>query len=211
MTPEFEITKRLMADAYSRNASKYGVARNTKFAAFLEAELIHFADSVKEIGTRTLDLGSGPGNEAFQLRQLGLHPVCIDNASGMVDQCKDKDLEAYLMDFWKLGFRDCSFAGAWMAFSLLHVPKCEAGTVIREVHRVLQPGGIFYVSLFEGEGEGLRAASIDRFGCERYFAYYRQQELEAVVSCENFKIRKAFRLEISPRPTISFECVKANC
>ena len=197
-----------MADAYSKKAQEYAVRRNKVFDAFLEAELIRFASSVGRIGTKIIDLGSGPGSEAIQLKQLGLNPICVDNAAGMVIECRKRGLEAHLMDFSSLNFCDSSFAGAWMSFSLLHVPKRDASAVIQQVHRVLQPNGIFYVSLFEGVGEGLRPANVDRFGCERYFAYYQQSEMERLLSGW-FKICNSSRLDISPRPTISFDCVKA--
>ena len=207
MTMNFEETKQLMADAYSRKAMEYGVTRNKKFDEFLEVELARFAASVKNVGTRVLDLGSGPGNESIQLKRLGLSPVCIDNAPGMVAECNKKGLKAHVMDFWKLKFSDGSFAGAWMAFSLLHVPKRDASAILLEVYRILQPNGIFYVSLFEGDGEGLRTDDVTRFGCERYFAYYQREEMERLL-LHKFQIRFASRLDISPRPTISFECVK---
>lgn len=199
-----EKVKRTMADAYSKKAQEYGVVRNEKFDAFLQKEFEHFVGSVKKIGTKVIDLGSGPGNESLYLKKAGLDPVCIDIAPGMVEQCRKKGLEAYVMDFYHLDFPDESFTGAWMAFSLLHVPKNETEMVIKEAHRVLVRNGIFYVSLFEGKGEGLRKEDIGRYGVERYFAYYHQDELEKILA-PYFEITKTSRLDISPHPTISFE------
>lgn len=202
-----ETTKRIMADAYSKKAQEYGITRNERFDAFLQKELKHFVNSVKKVGTKVIDLGSGPGNESLYFKEAGLRPVCIDIAPGMVEQCKKKGLEAYVMDFYHLDFPNESFTGAWMAFALLHVPKSDAEAVIKEAHRVLIKGGVFYISLFEGEGEGFRKEDISRYGCERYFAYYHQDELEGLLS-PYFEIAKSSRLDISPRPTISAECIK---
>jgi len=202
-----ETIKRQMADAYSKKAQEYGVTRNERFDAFLQKELEHFVDSVQKVGVKVIDLGSGPGNESLYFKQAGLKPVAIDIAPGMVEQCKKQGLEAYVMDFYHLDFPDESFAGAWMSFALLHVPKVEAEIVIKEAHRILTKGGVFYLSLFEGEGEGLRKEDISRYGCERYFAYYHQDELERLL-LPYFELVKSSRLDISPRPTISFECRK---
>jgi len=202
-----ELVKQQMANAYSEKARDYGVVRNSKFDAFLKTEVQHFVALVKPVGNIVLDIGSGPGNEGVRLRDAGLKPVCIDNAPGMVTECLNKGLEAYVMDFYKLKFADDSFSGAWMAFSLLHVPKDQAGAVIKEASRVLATNGIFYVSLFEGEGEGLRTEDLSRFGCERYFAYYSQKEITKLL-LPYFKVITASRLDISPRPTISFICSK---
>lgn len=203
-----EIIKRAMADAYNRKAEEYGAVRNEKFDAFLQKELEHFVSSVKKVGTKVIDLGSGPGNEALHLAQAGLRPICIDIAPGMIEQCRKKGLEAYVMDFYRLDFPNESFAGAWMSFSFLHVPKQDAGTVLDEIKRILVPRGIFYISLFEGEGEGfLREEDLKKFGSKRFFAYYKARELKGML-LPYFKIIKSERLDIPPRPTISFECQK---
>ena len=202
-----ERIKEKLVEAYTKTAQEYGGKRNEKFDAFLERELTHFVDSVKQIGTRIIDVGSGSGNESVYFKAAGLDPVCVDIVPAMVEECKKKGLEAHVMDFYRLNFPDESFAGSWMSFSLLHVPKSESGSVIKEISRVLVKNGIYYVSLFEGEGEGLRKEDVKKFGTERYFSYYTQDELEKIL-LPHFEIIKSDRLDISPRPTISFECVK---
>lgn len=202
-----EQIKAKLVEAYSRKVEEYGVKRNEKFDAFLEKEIQHFIDSVKRVGTKVVDLGSGPGNESLAFKEAGLEPVCVDISPKMIEQCKQKGLEAHVMDFYNLNFPDESFAGAWMSFALLHVPKQEAESIIGEINRILVKNGVFYVSLFEGEGEGLKREDIKKFGVERYFSYYKPDELEKILS-QHFEIAKSERLDISPRPTISFECTK---
>jgi len=199
--------KKTMAEAYSKKAQEYGVVRNEKFDTFLYQEMDQFVKSVKRVGKKVIDLGSGPGNESLYFRENGLEPVCIDIAPGMIEECRKKGLKAYLMDFDKLDFPAESFDGVWMSFSLLHIPKNEARVVIKEAHRVLVKNGLFYVSLFEGEGEELRKEDIKKYGCERYFAYYHQDELKTLLT-PYFQIIRSSRLDISPKPTISFECQK---
>ncbi|OGY78933.1 MAG: hypothetical protein A3B74_03510 [Candidatus Kerfeldbacteria bacterium RIFCSPHIGHO2_02_FULL_42_14] len=202
-----ERIKEKLVEAYNKTAQEYGIARNEKFDAFLEQELKHFIDSVKQIGTRVIDVGSGSGNESMRFKEAGLDPVCVDISPAMVEECKKKGLDAHVMDFYRLNFPDESFAGSWMSFSLLHVPKSESESVIKEINRILVKNGIYYVSLFEGEGEGFRKEDVKKFGAERYFSYYKQDELERIL-LPYFEIAKTERLDISPRPTISFECVK---
>lgn len=199
--------KAKLVEAYGRKSEEYGLKRNERFDAFLEKEIRHFVDSVKRVGTKVVDLGSGPGNESLTFKEAGLEPVCVDISPEMVEQCKQKGLEAYIMDFYNLNFPNESFAGAWMSFALLHVPKREVASVIKEVNRILVKDGVFYISLFEGEGEGLRKEDIKRFGVERYFSYYKPDELRKIL-LPYFDITKSERLDISPRPTISFECVR---
>lgn len=202
-----EKIKEKLVEAYNRTAQEYGGKRNDKFDAFLEKERKHFIDSVRQMGTKIVDVGAGPGNDSMYFKVAGLSPVCVDITPGMIEECKRKGLEAYVMDFYHFSFPDESFVGSWSSFSLLHVPKSELESVIKEINRVLVKNGVFYISLFEGEGEGLRKEDIKKFGTERYFAYYKQDELEKVLS-PYFDIVKVERLDISPRPTISFECIK---
>lgn len=200
--------KKQTASAYDMIASKYGEYHNVRFNNFLQREMGMFVQAVQAVGSRVVDLGSGPGDESLYIKAYGLDPVCVDIAPRMVRECRRKGLETYLMDFSTLGFPEGTFAGAWMALSLLHVPKLEAFSVLQEVDRVLVDQGIFYVSLFEGEGEGLRE-DFGRYGIRRYFALYRQDEIQHVLH-SRFDVVRSSRLEISPRPTISFLCRKKN-
>jgi len=202
-----EDMKKQLAEAYTRSAGKYGTTRNRKFDAFLEHEMDQFICRVKKIGVRIVDLGSGPGNESVYFQAQGLQPICVDISAGMAQQCQKRELQACMMDFYHLAFPNQFFAGAWMCFSLLHVPKKRCVDILQEVYRVLVIGGILHVALFEGEGEGPREEDRSKFGIARYFAYYKADELEAVLT-PYFKVINISRLNISPRPTLSIECSK---
>src|SRR3989338_4135 len=92
-----ERIKEKLVEAYNKTAQEYGIARNEKFDAFLEQELKHFIDSVKQIGTRVIDVGSGSGNESMRFKEAGLGPVCVDISPAMVEECKKKGLDAHVM------------------------------------------------------------------------------------------------------------------
>jgi len=206
---DFEGIKLQMASAYSERAAHYGKVRNPAFEDFLNRELKVFSASVKLVGNDVLDIGSGPGYESLLLKQHGLQPICVDIAYGMAAECSEKKLETCVADFYYLPFTDRIFCGAWMAFSLLHVPKPDVPAVLAEVGRVLKPGAILYLSLFEGEGEGLRDNDLSIYRFKRYFAYYKQDELSGLLR-RNFRIVKTARLDISPRPTISIQCERLS-
>jgi hypothetical protein len=73
-------------------------------------------------------------------------------------------------------FRE-GFDGIWASASLLHIPKHDMYDVIPRFIRALKPGGIFYLSLKEGEEEGM--ADDGRFFCD-----YTRESLQEVF--ENF-------------------------
>ena len=55
-----------------------------------------------------------------------------------------------LMNMCQLGFRAVCYEGAWSCASLLHVPKQAAAAALREMWRILKPGGMLILSIQEG-------------------------------------------------------------
>ena len=102
--------------------------------------------------TRVLDLGCGNGTTAIWLaRHSGCHATGIDLSGVRIDNAKaarDRQEEGLRdrLAFEKasateLPFPDGSFSRVWSQAVIYHVPDKRA--VLREVHRVLEDGGIF--------------------------------------------------------------------
>jgi len=122
-------------------------------------------------GVRSLlDLGSGPGVDAAFFREQGLDVICIDLSGEMVASCRAKGLEAYEMDLADLHFPDASFDAVYALNSLLHVPRVEFESVLREIRRVLVPGGLFYLGIYGGiDSEGVWED--DDYRPKRFFSF----------------------------------------
>src|SRR3972149_88812 len=86
-----------------------------------------------------------------------------------------------LIGWRRLGFAAGSFHGAWACASFLHIPHREALATMREIHRVLSPGGFLYLSVKEGEGQG---------GNEKgtFSAYYHAEELARLAREAGFEV-----------------------
>jgi len=56
------------------------------------------------------------------------------------------------------------YHGVWANACLLHVPRPNLAGILKQVHRALKPGGLFYSSFKAGTAEGR-----DTFG--RYYNY----------------------------------------
>lgn len=194
---------------YDTIAQNYGGTRNERFDAFLKEDVGRFVNAISQVGIKVVDLGSGTGSESLLLKKAGLLPICIDSSLEMAKTSHTKGLNTCVMDFYNLGFPNNTFDGVWMSFSFLHVPKKNALEVLNEVRRVLAHNGILYISLFEGEGEGPKEQDVKKCGIARYFSYYQQDELRQLLSSQ-FSIVDSSRLDISPRPTISFLCQNTN-
>ena len=113
-------------------------------------------------GARVLDIGSGLGGPSryfahergWRVEGIDLTPEYVDVAAGLSRRVGLGDSTAYqVASASALPFYDRTFDGAYM----LHVGMniADKMTAFAEVHRVLQPGGLFaiYDVMVEGQGD----------------------------------------------------------
>jgi len=115
-----------------------------------------------------LEVGCGQGTDALEIcRALrpGSHFVGIDYSSGSIEAARSAIREAGALpvaprfergDATALAFADNSFDAVYSMGVLHHVDDTQR--TIAEVHRVLRPGGIAYVALYNSNSIKLKAA-----------------------------------------------------
>lgn len=93
-----------------------------------------------------LDLCCGTGDQALALRRRGARVVAADFclpmlalASGKYDRLEDRRPQGLAGDALSLPFDDQLFSAATVSFGLRNVADLRAA--LREIHRVLRPGG----------------------------------------------------------------------
>jgi len=145
---------------------------------YLAKESKEFLKRVPEHG-KILDIGCGTGTYALLFQGKGFDVTCIDFSESMVRKCVERGLNAKLMDFEELRFKPESFDGVWAYASLFHVPKKNFRKVLTKIARVLKPGGVFYLGLRQGRGEGLKPDG--SHGTQRWFSLYTDKELRAIL------------------------------
>lgn len=133
-----------------------------------------------------LDAGCGSGRDAAHFVQQGYLVDAIDASLEMVAATERRGVNAeqrLLQDVDKIG----TYAGIWACASLLHVPKSEIELVLGNFARALVLGGVAYVSLKEGVGEGREQDG-------RYFSYFTEETFAAeVAKIDGLRVRSCER------------------
>jgi len=88
---------------------------------------------------RVLDAGCGSGGIAALLTAPEV--VCVDQSAAAVEATSQRGLDALQADIEELPFADGSFDVVMSNWTLYHLP--DLGRGVREIARVLRPGGRF--------------------------------------------------------------------
>jgi len=129
-----------------------------------------------------LEIGAGTGRDSKFFQDMGLAVTCIDLSPEMIKLCQQKGLSAQVMDMMELNFPPDSFDAAYALNSLLHIPKAEFRTVLKNVRDVLKPSGLFYLGVYgsDEESEGIREQ--DTYNPKRFFSFYTDENIQKITS-----------------------------
>jgi len=135
----------------------------------------------QEQKTTLLEIGAGTGKDGLFFQEHGLHVICSDLSPDMIELCREKGLEAYVMDFLGLDFPAASFDAIYALNCLLHVPTADLPAVLTKLQSLLVPGGLFFLGVYGGhEHEGI--ADYDWHQPARFFAYHSDEFMQQITS-----------------------------
>ena len=127
-------------------------------------------------GGRLLEIGAGPGHDSAFFGGHGLQVVATDLSPAMVGCCRQKGLDAHVMDFLHLDFPAGSFDAVYALNCLLHVPNVDLPEVLAALRAMLRPGGWLYMGVYGGDGhEG--PAEDDRHEPPRFFSWRTDEQI----------------------------------
>ncbi|MFD0618524.1 class I SAM-dependent methyltransferase [Paenibacillus sp. GCM10027629] len=86
-----------------------------------------------------LEIGAGTGIDSIYFKENGIEVTSVDLSTEMIRYCKEKGLQAYVMDFYHLDFADNTFDAVYALNCLLHVPKNEIFDVLLGIRRIMKP------------------------------------------------------------------------
>lgn len=103
-------------------------------------------------GGRVLEIGSGPGYEADFMETLGLDVKRTDATKRFLEIQAARGKQGDLLDIITDEFGGPYDAVVGMCV-LIHVPREHIDSVLAKITNALRPGGLFLVSMREGDGE----------------------------------------------------------
>lgn len=146
--------------SYNRVAAEYARRLYGELAGKpLDREVLdRFAGRLAGRGT-VCDMGCGPGQIARYLADRGLPVVGIDLSPGMVAQAAalNPDLSFRTGDMRALDEPDGAWVGIAAFYSIIHIPRAEVVEALREMRRVLRPGGLLLLAFHTSDATGRRA------------------------------------------------------
>ena len=165
--------------AYDRNAEERDQYQTQPWKV---EERLRFWRILQEEGKQSLlEIGAGPGRDSLFFHENGLTVTCTDLSPEMVRLCRQKGLDAHLMDFTRLQFPANSFDAVFARNCLLHLPKAQWPAVLQSIHTILKPAGLFYLGIYGGyEHEGVWEA--DTYQPQRFFTFYTDERLKQILT-----------------------------
>lgn len=174
-------------------------------------ELVAFGARFLELaGTdaSVLDAGCGAGRDMAWMEARGANVTGIDLSNGMLAEARRRVHGPLLqMDMCVLAFPGAHFGGVWCTASMLHLPKRGAPNALGEMWRVLIDGGILFLGLQEGTGEGWESGPYD-ISVERFFARYRAEEVEDMLQRAGFITKERGGNDAGTRRWLQFLATK---
>ena len=189
MSTEYEITK----ETYDKIAERYAILHD-KNDVKEKNKAYEIMERLVPKQSMILDAGCGPGRESKHFLDVGYNVMSIDVSDGMIEEARKRVPEGDFqkMNMMELEFRAEYFDGIWVAASLLHVRKEDAGKALQEFNRVLKTGGIIFISVKEGENSEMK---IYPDGSKRFFVYYKMDELKQEVEKNGFSTLESYKFK----------------
>lgn len=158
-------------------------------------EIKKFASQFKKNST-ILDLGCGSGYITNYLCDLGMDATGIDFSKEMIKIAKTKypKLKFLLADFLDIEnhFEENSVDGLIAIYSLYFIPREKFKSMLSSLSKILKDGGKFLFVTQIGKGEDFVTTPLmkdNNINDKLYVNYYTKEELESILSENNFSIK----------------------
>jgi ubiquinone/menaquinone biosynthesis C-methylase UbiE len=154
------------------------------------------------------DIGTGPGHVARYLNDRGLHVCGIDLSAEMVARARQLNpgIEFRRGNMFALDVPDGTFDAITGFYALVNIARPDIVRALRELRRVLKPGGFVLLAFHIGDRDLHRS---EWWGAEvsLYFYFFRPDEMSGYLRAAGFEVGGA--IERDPYPEIEQQTRRA--
>lgn len=165
--------------------------------------LDQLAREVSELGP-ICDMGCGPGQIARYLHRKGVKTLGVDLSSKMVAEAQrlNPEIPFHQGDMLSLPDEDNSWGGIAAFYCIIHIPREQVVDALREMKRVLKPGGVLLVTFHIGteikhfDQWWDKPVSLD-------FAFYLPDQMEGWLKEAGYELMRTFIREPNPEVEVA--------
>ena len=171
--------------------------------------LDRFAESVRDAGV-ACDLGCGPGQIARYLHERGVRVCGVDLSSGMIERARQLNpgIKFYQDDMRALTVADDSWAGIAAFYSIVNLAPDDVAGALREMRRVLQPGGRLLLAFHIGEDASHVEKDLWGLGVSLATNLFRTSTVAGYILSAGFEIEEIVERDPYP-PEVEYQSRRA--
>src|SRR5512138_576569 len=150
------------------------------------------------------DLGCGPGQIARYLHRQGVKTLGVDLSPNMVAEAQRLNPEIHFHEgnMLSLPDPDNSWGGIAAFYCIIHIPPAQVVDALREMKRVLKPGGLLLITFHIGE-EIKHVELWWEKPVDLDFAFYQPAEMEAWLKEGGFELEETLVREPNPEVEVA--------
>jgi len=169
--------------------------------------LERFAGRVRGTGN-VCDLGCGPGHVAHYLRNAGADVFGIDLSPAMVAEARRRNplIPFREGNMLALDLESDSLAGIVAFYAVVHLEPAEVLVALREMWRVLKPGGLLLLAFHAG-GETVHRNEMWGKAVELNFRFFQSEFIRKSLRDAGYRIEET--MEREPYPDVEYPSRRA--
>lgn len=159
--------------------------------------LIKISFSSLPEGSKIFEIGSADGTNSKFIERLGFNITASDIADDFIKATKSQGIHTIKFNALEDDFPE-KYSGIFCWRVLVHFTKEDALTLIQKVYNSLEKNGIFIFNAINRDTKNTDEEWVDfegeyHMGVERYYSYFRKEELDSMIDKVGFKIHDFFK------------------